>query len=390
MFRTCVRLCIFTFFPVLVLQGCASTAEWMPSSGPSASVIKEDALKPNSDIHVIQIDSVVLHQLQEARKHSSFSSQFKDEFGASYLVGAGDVLAINLWEAPPATLFSSGSQIAMGGNATTQMISFPEQMVSAKGDIEIPFAGNIHVSGLSPTQIQTAIEKRLAGKAHDPQVLVRVANNATSTVTIVGDVGRSLRMPLTAKGERLLDVLAAAGGVRQSVEKETIQLARSGHVLSMPLDRVIQEPSQNVRLMPGDVVTVLNQPLKLTVLGATTQNKELEFESQGISLAQTLARVGGLQDMRADAAGVFVFRFESPQNLGAFAKNLPLTAEGKLPVVFELNLRQPASMLLAQNFMMHDRDVVYVSNAPGAEVQKFLNLLTSSIYSITALKTIGN
>jgi polysaccharide biosynthesis/export protein len=390
LFRTCVRLCIFTFVPALLLQGCASIAEWMPSSGPSAAVIKEDALKPNSDIHVIQIDSVVLHQLQEARKHSSFSSRFKDKSGASYLVGAGDVLAINLWEAPPATLFSSGTQIAMGGNATTQMISFPEQMVSAKGDIEIPFAGRIHVAGLSPTQIQTAIEKRLAGKAHDPQVLVRVANNATSTVTIVGDVGRSLRMPLTAKGERLLDALAAAGGVRQSVEKETIQLARSGHVLSMPLERVIREPSQNVRLMPGDVVTVLNQPLKLTVLGATTQNKELEFESQGISLAQTLARVGGVQDMRADAGGVFVFRFESPQNLGLLAKNLPLTAEGKLPVVFELNLHQPASMLLAQNFMMQDRDVVYVSNAPGAEVQKFLNLLTSSIYSITALKTVGN
>ncbi|HQS02998.1 MAG: polysaccharide biosynthesis/export family protein [Halothiobacillus sp.] len=389
MYRSKVRLGIFTFVPLLFLQGCASTAQWLPSSGPSASVIKEDAQKPNPDIHLINIDDVVLHQLQEARKHASFSTQFKDDLGASYLVGAGDVLAISLWEAPPATLFSSGAAIALGGNATTQMISFPEQMVSAKGDIEIPFAGSIHATGLTPTQIQTAIEKRLAGKAHDPQVLVRMANNATSTVTIVGDVGKSLRMPLTARGERLLDALAAAGGVRQSVDKETIQLSREGHVLSMPLERVIQEPTQNVQLMPGDVVTVLNRPLKLTVLGATTENKELDFESQGISLAQTLARVGGLQDTRADAGGVFVFRFESPESLGSLSDNLPLTSDGKLPVVFELNLRQPASMLLAQNFMMHDKDVVYVANSPGAELQKFLNILTSSIYSITSLKTIG-
>lgn len=389
MFNLTSRAYLLILAPLL-LQGCATTAQWLPSSGPSTSVIKDEAQKPNTDIHLINIDDVVLHQLQEARKHGSFSSQFKDDLGASYLVGAGDVLAISLWEAPPATLFSSGAAIAMGTNATTQMISFPEQMVSAKGDIEIPFAGSIHVTGLTPTQIQTAIERRLVGKAHDPQVLVRMANNATSTVTIVGDVAQSLRMPLTAKGERLLDALAAAGGVRQSVDKETIQLARAGHVLSMPLERVIQEPAQNVQLMPGDVLTVMNQPLKLTVLGATTQNKELDFESQGISLAQALARVGGLQDMRADAGGVFIFRFESPQNMGDLAKNLPLTVDGKLPVVFELNLRQPASMLLAQNFMMQNKDVIYVSNSPAAELQKFLNILTSSIYSITSLKTIGN
>ncbi|MBN2855895.1 MAG: polysaccharide export protein [Halothiobacillaceae bacterium] len=389
MFKLSLRGRLLLLVPML-LQGCATTAQWLPSSGPSTAVIKEDAQKPNADIHLIKIDDVVLHQLQEARKHGSFSTQFKDDLGASYLVGAGDVLAISLWEAPPATLFSSGAALAQGGNATTQMISFPEQMVSAKGDIEIPFAGSIHATGLTPTQIQTAIEKRLANKAHDPQVLVRVANNATSTVTIVGDVAKSLRMPLTAKGERLLDALAAAGGVRQSVDKETIQLARAGHVLSMPLERVIQEPAQNVQLMPGDVLTVMNQPLKLTVLGATTQNKELDFESQGISLAQALARVGGLQDLRADAGGVFIFRFESPQNMGNLAINLPLTADGKVPVVFELNLRQPASMLLAQNFMMQNKDVLYVSNSPGAELQKFLNILTSSIYSITSLKTIGN
>ncbi|MGD9889559.1 MAG: polysaccharide biosynthesis/export family protein [Halothiobacillaceae bacterium] len=390
MFTLSLKKRLLLLAPVFVLQGCASTSEWMPSSGPSVSVIKEETQKIDADIHLVQINDVVLRELQEARKHTSFSAHFKDDLGASYLVGAGDVLAISLWEAPPATLFSSGAAISMGGNATTQMISFPEQMVSAKGNIEIPFAGSIPVSGLTLAQVQTAIEKRLANKANKPQVLARMANNTTSTVTIVGDVGQSLRMPLTAKGERLLDALAAAGGVRQAVDKESIQLARAGQVFSMPLEHVLQQPAQNVQLMPGDVITVMSQPLKLTVLGATTQNKELDFESQGISLAQALARVGGVQDMRADAGGVFIFRFESPQNMGDLAKNSPLTADGKLPVVFELNLREPASMLLAQNFMMQNKDVLYVSNAPGAELQKFLNLLTSSIYSITALKTIGN
>ena len=269
------------------------------------------------------------------------------------------------------------------------MVSFPEQMVSAEGTIDIPFAGVIHVAGRSPQQIQTMIEKKLQGKAHDPQVLVRMAQNTTATVTIVGDVARSLQMPLTAKGDRLLDALAAAGGVKQSVGKETIQLARNGHVVSMPLKHVIQDPSQNVPLAPGDVITVTHQPLSLIVLGATTKNEELNFESQGISLAQALGRAGGLQDARADARGVFVFRLADDTDLGVSDPKAPKTAEGKVPVVYVLDMRNPGSLLMAQGFKMHNNDVLYVSNAPAAELQKFLNIVTSSVYSITSLKTIG-
>ena len=35
--------------------------------------------------------------------------------------------------------------------------------------------------------------------------------------------------------------------------------------------------------------------------------------------------------------------------------------------------------------MMKDKDVVYVANAPAAELQKFLNILGSSVFSIRGL-----
>ena len=375
--------------PLLALQGCATTSAWLPASGPSAHDITGAPQQDNSSIKVINVDDTVIRRLLEERKHTYFSTQFPSKLASTYFVGPGDVLSISLWEAPPATLFSSAPLDSAGGS-TTRMVSFPEQMVSAEGTINIPFAGMIHVSGHSPQQIQTMIEKKLHGKAHDPQVLVRMAKNTTSTVTIVGDVGRSLQMPLTAKGDRLLDALAAAGGVQQSVGKETIQLARNGHVVSMPLKHVIQDPRQNVPLAPGDVITVTNQPLSLIVLGATTQNKELNFESQGISLAQALGRVGGLQDARADARGIFVFRLADDTDLGVSDPKAPKTADGKVPVVYVLDMRNPGSMLMAQGFKMHNNDVLYVSNAPAAELQKFLNIVTSSVYSITSLKTIGN
>jgi polysaccharide export outer membrane protein len=209
----------------------------------------------------------------------------------------------------------------------------------------------------------------------------------SSNVTVVGEVVQSLRLPLTARGERLLDAIAAAGGVRQPIpiSKVTVQVTRGDTVQSLPLEKVIQNPKENVPLAPGDVVTVLFQPLSFAVLGATGKNEEINFEAQGISLAQGLARAGGLQDTRADARGVFLFRFEDPQAVGPEVAAGPVTPDGKVPVVYRLDLRDPASFLVAQNFPVRNKDVVYVANAPGAELQKFLNILTSSIYSVSSL-----
>jgi polysaccharide export outer membrane protein len=162
-------------------------------------------------------------------------------------------------------------------------------------------------------------------------------------------------------------------------------LSRKGKVVSMPLESVIQDPKQNVYLQPGDVVTALFQPLSFTALGATGKNEEINFEAQGITLAQALGRMAGVRDAQADARGVFIFRFEEPEVLEAKGKPLPTTPEGKVPVVYRVDLKDPRSFLVAQNFPIKNKDMVYVANASGAELQKFLNILTSSIFSLSSL-----
>jgi polysaccharide export outer membrane protein len=127
----------------------------------------------------------------------------------------------------------------------------------------------------------------------------------------------------------------------------------------------------------------LFQPLRFTVLGAVAKNEELNFEAQGITLAQALARVGGLEDARADAQGVFIFRFESPSALDLQGKTPLMTPEGKIPVIYRVNLKDPATFFVAQSFPVQNKDVLYVSNAPAAELQKFLNILVSIVYPIT-------
>lgn len=382
--RVCWLRNISTVFIALMMGGCATFPAWLPSSGPSmAQVVEQEQI--DSPIPVVEVSDAVARRVLAAQRADSFAALLSAKAPPGYVVGAGDSLEVSIWEAPPAALFGAAVVDPSAGLTTTRQTTFPEQIVNVDGVINVPFAGTVPVAGKTPQQIEADLVMRLKGKANQPQVLVRVIRNATSNVTVVGEVTASTRMPLTAMGERLLDAVAAAGGVRQPVGKITVQLSRGGKVMAMPLDSVIQDPKQNVYLQPGDVVTALFQPLSFTALGATGKNEEVNFEAQGITLAQALGRMAGVRDTQADVRGVFIFRFEEPGVVKAEGQPLPQTPEGKVPVVYRVDLKDPRAFLVAQNFPMKNKDVVYVANAPAAELQKFMNILTSSIFSAAGL-----
>jgi len=380
--------CTAALLAALLMAGCASPPKWVAASGPSREQVAAAASPASSAVRLIDVNETVARRLGALNELTLFSQQLSASAASVQGVGPGDALEVSVWEAPPALLFAAGPLEARAG-ARSGATTFADQMVSVEGSIEIPFAGTIAVAGKSAQQIGVDIARRLDGRANKPQVLVRVTRNASANVTVVGEVVQSVRMPLTAKGERLLDAIASAGGVRQPVGKVTVQITRGERVLALPLDRVIQSPRENVPLAPGDVVTVLFQPLSFTALGATGQNAEIAFEAQGISLAQALARAGGVQDARSDARGVFVFRFEDANGVTDEQRAGPTTPDGKVPVVYRVDLTDPVSFLVAQSFPMRNRDVIYVANAPSAELQKFLNILTASIFSVQGLSNLG-
>lgn len=373
----------------VLLSGCASG--WLPGVGPSTQEVVAPQNPRASSIQVVEITDAVARRVLASQKQVLFSEIFAPaSSGSAYVIGAGDVLEVSLWEAPPAALFGSGSLDVRSGPATSRPTSLPEQMVNSDGFINVPFAGSVVAAGRNPQQIEADIVARLKGKANQPQALVRVIRNNTANVTVVGEFANSTRMPLTARGERLLDAVAAAGGTRQPVNKMTLQITRGTQVQALPLDTIIRDPRQNLVLQPGDVITSLFQPNSITVLGATGKNEEINFEAQGISLAQALARAGGLQDARADAQGVFIFRLETPLALGLDPATTPTTPEGRVPVVYRVNLLDATSFLVAQDFPMRNRDLVYVANAPAAELQKFLNLVSSVIIPAVTLGNLNN
>lgn len=371
---------------VLGIASCTSSGSFLATSGPTRSSIQKISEQPESNIAILPLNGEIVSKLGSYLPIDRFSDIFQSNSDVPGSIGLGDLVEVRIWETPPAVLFSSGNiQSASSGKE----FLLPEQMVDNVGNISVPFVGNIRVNGKIPSQVEREIVSKLKGRANKPQVFVRLVKNNNSTVTVVGSSGNNRLIPISSKNERLLEVITLAGGINDSLTRISIQLTRQNQVSSMPLELIIKDPKQNIHLKSGDVITIQNQPSNFTVLGASGKNEEIGFEAKGISLAQALGRSGGLQDFRADASGVFIFRFEDPSrlvNFTSFASDSNNLVDGKLPVIYQIDLKNPQTFFWSQKFMIQNNDMIYVSNASSADLTKFLSIITSSIYSVSAVK----
>lgn len=338
-------------------------------------------------MRVIEITDDVARRVSIEVLEGNFAQNLGDASPIGTRVGVGDALEVTLWEAPPAALFGTatlgtriGADIQTGGSNTLPVVE-----VGPSGTITIPFAGQVPAAGRTLRQIEQDIVARLQGRAHLPQAIVRIARNATLNVTVLGDVKESQRVPLTPRGERLLDVIAQAGGTSQPLERMTIQVARGDVVQRMAATDVVRDPRQNIILQSDDVVTAFFQPYSFTVLGAAGKNDEVRFEGAGITLSQALGRIGGLQDDRADPRGVFLFRWEDPKLLGEVAAGLQPNEEGKVPIIYRADMKEADTFFAAQRFGMQNGDVLYVANSQLSDLQRFVNILASSILPVATV-----
>lgn len=394
----------------LSLVGCNAVS----GTGPSVSAVtRAGAQTDGSSVYLVSLDMGVSQSVRKSMDATSFADVMGGAEPVGTIIGYGDILSIAIWEAPPAVLFGSSSSAARAvsdsvsalsrtsSGDTARVATLPDQIVNADGMITVPFAGQINAIGRTTKQVEQDIVQRLRGKAHMPQVMVSFARSATATATVVGEVDRSSVMPLSGKGERILDAIAIAGGAKQPVNKVTIQLSRGSKVQSIPLEAIIRDPRQNVILAPGDIVTAYYQPLSFTALGATGQNKEVPFESTGLNLAEALGRSGGLDGQTANPSGGFLFRFEDARALGLDPTNpvrqtpkgpvrVAVDPQGRVPVIYRFNLKDPATFFAAQTFPMRDKDIIYVSTAPLVDVSRFTSIISATVFPILSLETIFN
>jgi polysaccharide biosynthesis/export protein len=256
--------------------------------------------------------------------------------------------------------------------------------VAADGAISVPYAGRVRVAGRTPLQVQNTIEQRLAQQVAQPQVIVVVRKTVSNSVTVSGGDVTGERVPLSMGGDRLLDVIASAGGAKSPVYDTSILISRHGRTATIPMTTVVSDPQDNIYVWPGDVITVEREPNTFSVFGATTDNNQVPFGAARLDLAEAIAKARGLSDFRADPEGVFLFRFEPPAVVYALGvPDLANRPAGETPVLYHLNLRQVDGYFLAERVAVENHDLIYVANAPLTVTQKFFTLIGSVLAPAT-------
>ncbi len=362
----------------IMLSGCST----LPSSGPTGRQVIRGAEDPNAALkfQVVDLDGAAFQKLLAIPPAGRGAGQIAAlaREGRVDRIAPGDALQVNIYEVGM-TLFGNSTQsstMGLGGSSSTTILSSdmvdptvrsqPVNIVTVApdGTIRLPYVGRLMVAGSTAYDVQRMIETGLKGKSQSPQALVTVVNSPGNSVYLLGDVTRSGRMPLTAARERLLDAVATAGGSKANSADTVVRLTRAGESAEMRLGDIRAGSGDDLSLLPGDRIELVIEPRSFSAFGATPRVSQVAFEAPRLSLAEALARVGGPNDAQADPRSVFLFRYDAAA-----------IAAGDPPVIYRLNLMQPESYIIAQNFPMHDKDLIYIANSASNPVSKFVGIL---------------
>ncbi len=362
-----------------------SACSIVPSSGPSREAVVYASAQQVPPYLLVRLSDFVVQKLLHFPGPSLYG-KFGDYRGPrEQTVGIGDTVTVTLFEAAGGGLFSQ--PVADSKQVGSHSAVLPPQIVQRDGSITVPYAGRVPVDGKNTHEIERYIVEKLTGKAIEPQVVVALSKNIASAVTVIGEgvqgtgafvaggdpLAGTLRIPMHVGGDRLLDIVADAGGLKTPAHETFLELTRGGRTVRVPFQTVLNNPKENIYARPDDVLTVIRYPLTFTSIGATGQNAVVPFDAVGISLAEAVGKSAGLTDGRADPEGVFVFRYEPATVVRDYPGLTPQQAALNLvPVVYVLNMRDPRSLFLARKFSMHDKDIVYVSNSPYVELGKLI------------------
>jgi polysaccharide biosynthesis/export protein len=213
---------------------------------------------------------------------------------------------------------------------------------------------------------------------------VALAQQYTSLISVLGDVRAAGRFPASPSGERILDAIARAGGPATQGYDVWVSLERMGHRASVPFGALMYEPSNNIYVLPNDVIYVFSQPQTFVAFGAAGSlgQGQFKFDAWRISLAEAVAKQGGLSDALADPASVFLYRGETREVAREIGVDVNKFQGPIIPVIYLVNLRDPSGYFLAQTFEMRNKDVIYTSNAAAVETTKVLTFLRTIMATV--------
>jgi polysaccharide export outer membrane protein len=362
------------------LGGCG----WMSVSGPATTDILSGQHDPVSlNYAVVKVTPKVIEV--QSRNLPRLTAFAQNQRPRDITFGIGDIVGVTIFEAASGGLFIP----AEGGVRPGNFVTIPNQAVDVHGNVSIPYAGSIRANGRTQVEVQDAIVAALKNRAIEPQVVVSLVEQKTSMITILGE-GRSARIPATATPERLLDVISRAGLVTTgsstgAAGAETwVILERNGRRAIAPFGALVYESANNVYIHPNDTIYLYREPQTFLAFGAVGTQQQIPFGAWRLSLAEAISKAGGMLDVQADPAALFLYRGEARDVAEAMGVDCRPYEGPVIPVIYSINLRDPAGYFLASSFEMRNKDILYVSNSISVESTKIMTYFNTINTTIQA------
>jgi polysaccharide export outer membrane protein len=362
-----VLLSLALLGPLVAVGGCAV----MPASGPASWDVWAGQHDPsNIPYAFVRITPKVASVLAKAipRLVGEFPDRSRPK---DVRFGIGDIVSVTIFEASSGGLFIPGEAGVRPGN----FVTIPSQAVDINGNISIPYGGAIRASGRTQVEVQQAIVDSIKNRAIEPQAVVSLVDQRTSLISVLGDVGRPSRIPALLTPERILDAITRAGGPAGPGQDEWVMLERNGRRALSPFGALLYEPANNILVHPNDTIYLYREPQTFLAFGALGTQQQIPFGMWRISLAEAVAKAGGLSDSIADPASVFLYRGETREVAQAMGIDCSPFQGPIIPVIYNINFRNPASYFLATTLEMRNKDVIYVSNSVSVEATKFMTYI---------------
>ena len=351
---------------VLVLTtGCVSTP------GSHLEGVENTASPALQSVNISVINPQLLTELQLKNvKPGKYRNKGISTKGYDYKLGIGDVLSIGVWDHPELTIPAAVQRTA----------AFDGFRVQADGTLTYAYAVKMPAAGKTISELHDILVKKLSRIIEKPQVDIKVVGFNSQKAYVTGEVNKPGVYPITEIPLTLIDALNQAGGLSEKADWRTVTFTRGNKTEIIKLDDFYTrgDRSQNRLLQHGDIIHVNHtDSQKVFVLGDVMKTGSVKVHRYGLSLAEAITEAGGLNELTANASGIFVLRKSDSNNSGVIAD------------VYQLHAQNIVAMVLADQFKLQPHDIVYVTTAPVARWNRLISQLLPTVTAIDRMSAIG-